>query len=172
MTNIVNLNISELVISKEPVIVSTVLGSCVSVCLFSKLEVGGGIIHYALPELPKSTNDNPLRYGDYAIEKLIVSSSQHLGLKPFQFVAKLVGGANNIASEHPSQHVGDENVKIARKLLDKYGIEIIGEDVGGVYGRKVLFHLQTGRLQVAFVGPGFSRPSASKAASLPIKKAK
>lgn len=54
---------------------------------------------------------------------------------------------------------------------DKHSIEIVGEDVGGVYGRKVLFHLQTGLLQVAFVGPGFSRPSVIKAVGLPVKKA-
>lgn len=85
-------------------------------------------------------------------------------------MAKLVGGANNIASEHPSQHVGSENVKIARNLLSKNKIAIIGEDVVGTRGRKILFHSKTGLLQVAFVGPGFTRPTAAKAIGLPNKK--
>lgn len=167
---IVSLNIAELVVSKEPIVVSTVLGSCVSVCLFSDSIKGGGLIHFALPELPNNSNDNPLRYGNYAIEQLILEVCHHLGLKSHQLKAKLVGGANNIASEHPSQHVGAENVKIAKKLLSKHKIPIVGEDVGGARGRKILFHLDTGRLQVAFVGPGFSRPSAAKAIGLPNKK--
>ncbi|OYZ20081.1 MAG: hypothetical protein B7Y39_11185 [Bdellovibrio sp. 28-41-41] len=167
--DIVSLNIAELVVSKEPVAVSTVLGSCVSVCLFSDSEKGGGVIHYALPELPSNSKDNPLRYGDYAIEDLILKTCHHLGVKSYQLKAKLVGGANNIASEHPSQHVGSENVKIAKKLLSKHKIPIVGEDVGGTRGRKILFHLQTGRLQVAFVGPGYSRPSAAKAIGLSDK---
>jgi two-component system chemotaxis response regulator CheB len=166
---IVSLNIAELVVSKEPVVVSTVLGSCVSVCLFSDSEKGGGVIHFALPELPDNSNDNPLRYGDYAIEKLILETCHHLGVKSYQLKAKLVGGANNIASEHPSQHVGSKNVEIAKKLLSKHKIPIVGEDVGGAHGRKILFHVQTGRLQVAFVGPGYTRPSAAKAIGLPSK---
>tara|TARA_B110001454_G_C12723192_1_gene435845 strand:- start:10310 stop:11896 length:1587 start_codon:yes stop_codon:yes gene_type:complete len=167
---IVSLNIAELVVSKESVVVSTVLGSCVSVCLFSEVVNGGGVIHYALPELPINSIDNPLRYGDYAIEQLILEVCHHLDVKSHQLKAKLVGGANNIASEHPSQHVGAENVKMAKKMLSKHKIPIVGEDVGGTRGRKILFHVQTGRLQVALVGPGFSRPSAAKAISLPNKK--
>lgn len=170
--DIINLNISELIVSKQPIVISTILGSCVSVCLYSDTEKGGGVIHYALPELPHNSQDNPLRYGDYAIEKLITETCQHLNLQPFQLKAKLVGGANNIASEHPSQHVGTENVKIAKSLLSKYNIPIIGEDTGGSRGRKILFHVQTGRLQVAFVGPGFSRPSAHSAIHLPNSKEK
>lgn len=167
---IVSLNIAELIVSKEPIIVSTVLGSCISVCLFSESIKGGGVIHYALPELPNNSTDNPLRYGDYAIEQLILEVCHNLDLKSYQLKAKLVGGANNIASEHPSQHVGSENIKIAKKLLSKHKIPIVGEDVGGTRGRKILFHLETGRLQVAFVGPGFSRPSAAKAIAQPDKK--
>ena len=166
---ILKLNIAELIVTKEPIVVSTVLGSCVSVCFFSESSKGGGIIHYAIPELPKASNDNPLRYGDYAIEKLVSETCECLGVNPRELKAKLAGGANNIASEHPSQHVGAENVKIAKKLLAKHQIPIVGEDVGGAQGRKILFHVQTGRLQVAFVGPGYSRPSASAAINLPKK---
>lgn len=170
--NIVNLNIAELIVSNEPIVINTVLGSCVSVCLFSEIKKGGGVIHYALPELPESTTDSELRYGSYAIETLIVEVCQHLGVKSRELKAKLVGGASNISSEIPSQQVGAENIKIARKLLAKHSIPIVGEDVGGSQGRKVLFHVQTGRLQVAFVGPGFSRPSAAAAIKLPNRNEK
>lgn len=169
---ITNLSIAELIIAKDPTVICTVLGSCVSVCLFSEIAKGGGIIHYALPQLPETTTDNPLRYGDYAIEKLIEQTCQYLKVQSPQLKAKIVGGANNIASEHPSQMVGSENVKMAKKLLAKYQIPIVGEDVGGSHGRKILFHVQTGRLQVAFVGPGFSRPTAAQAIHLPPKRDK
>ncbi len=164
---IVNLSIAEMIVTKDPVVICTVLGSCVSVCLFDENAKGGGIIHYALPLITDTTCDNPLRYGDYAIVKLIEQTCQHLTIRPEQLKAKVVGGANNIGSEHPTQHVGSENIKIAKSLLDKYHIQIVGEDVGGFHGRKVLFHVYTGRLQVAFVGPGFSRPSAMRAINIP-----
>lgn len=166
---ILSLNIAELIVTKESVVVSTILGSCVSVCLFSEEKKGGGIIHYAIPELPKASSDNPLRYGDYAIEKLISETCKCLEVNPSQLHAKLVGGANNIASAHPAQQVGTENVKVAKQILAKYKIHVVGEDVGGTQGRKILFHIETGRLQVAFVGPGHSRPSAATAINLPDK---
>ena len=169
---IVNLNIAEIVVTKDPVVVCTVLGSCVSVCLFSEEDQAGGIIHYALPHLSEGQHDNLLRYGDQAIKILVDELCKITGQSAEAFSAKIVGGANNIASEHPAQKIGEANVKIARKLLAQYGIKIVGEDVGGVQGRKILFHIQTGRLQSAFVGAGFSRPSAEKAIQLPNTLAK
>lgn len=169
-TEIVSLNISELIVTSEPIVVSTVLGSCVSVCLFSEFAKGGGIIHYALPELLNKSKDDPLRFGDYAIQKLVETTCHHLELKPSQLKAKIVGGANNIASETTSRQIGFENVALAKKLLADYGIPIVGQDVGGIRGRKILFHIQSGRLQVAFVGHKGSRPSALKAIELPVKK--
>lgn len=165
-----NLNIAEIFVSKESIVVSTVLGSCVSVCLFSAKGEGGGIIHYALPMLPEEKNVNPLRYGDTAIEQLVNEVCQLLKVQPSDLKAKVVGGASNISSSHPSQHVGEENVQIAFKILKEYGIEVVGHEVGGERGRKILFHVLTGRLQVAFVGPGFSRPSNAEAVNQPKKQ--
>lgn len=163
------MNIAELVVTTEPVVICTVLGSCVSVCLFTENHYAGGMIHYALPLLPKNSDETPLRYGDYAITTLITELAKLAGCPPSSLVAKIIGGADNIASEHASQKVGTANVKIARKLLFDSGIRVIGEDVGGDLGRKVLFHIKTGRLQSAFVGPGFCRPSAEKAIQLPVR---
>jgi two-component system chemotaxis response regulator CheB len=47
---------------------------------------------------------------------------------------------------------GPENIEIAKMLLARYHIPIIGEDTGGSAGRKVLFHTHTGRLQVSPMG--------------------
>jgi len=42
--------------------------------------------------------------------------------------------------------VGHENVAIARSVLQKKGIAIVSEDVGGNMGRKVVFDTETGQL--------------------------
>ena len=142
---ILNLSIAELIVTSEDVVVSTVLGSCVSVCLFANDRVGGGIIHFALPKIPNNDVSDPFKYGDYAIEKLVQYTAEQLEVDPRRLVAKIVGGANNIGSEHASQKVGQENVNLARKMLAKFGIAIVGEDVGGGHGRKILFHTLDGR---------------------------
>lgn len=169
---IININIAEMLVTTDDVVICTVLGSCVSVCLFTADEMGGGMIHYALPELPQAKKDDPLRYGDYAIMQLITELSAITGRPPHKFIAKVIGGANNIASKTESHDVGTANVLMAKKILTEYKIKIIGEELGGDTGRKVLFHVKSGRLQSAFVGPGFSRPSASKAIELKDSKKK
>ncbi len=160
---IVSLNISELIVTAEPVVVSTVLGSCVSICLYSPESRCGGMIHFALPEMPDGSDDEPLRYGNYAIPKLIDELENLTGRPAARFVAKIIGGANNIGSEKAHNNIGNANVEIACKILRDLGIKIIAKDVGGAVGRKALFHVTTGRLQSALVGPGHTRPSAEKA---------
>lgn len=153
---ILNLNIAELIVTSEPVVISTVLGSCVSVCLFSRSARAGGMIHYALPKA-EGVHEEPLRYGNFAIPQLVRELEAMTGTS--DFVAKIVGGANNIGSEKAYYNIGDENVNTAREILRQLGVEIVAEDVGGNDGRKVLFHTMTGRLQSAPVGPGHDRRS-------------
>jgi len=162
---ILSLNIAELIVAKEDIVVSTVLGSCISVFLFSPTKRAGGVIHYALPRRFDLKEDEPLKYGDFAIPKLIAEMENLTGTESSTFVAKLIGGANNVGSSKPHNNIGNENIYIAREILKQYGIKIIAEDVGGRVGRKALFHICTGRLQSALVGPGYSRPSAEKAIS-------
>lgn len=108
------------------------------------------MIHYALPEAGGNTSAHEaFRYGDKAIPQLI-EELQHLsGLSANQFVAKIVGGGKDVESRVENIQAGDANVAFARKMLSHYGISIVGESVGGEVGRKVIFHIPEGRLQVA-----------------------
>ena len=138
---VINLKIGEIVVTDEPVIISTVLGSCISVCISSTTDSTAGMIHYALPKAPTACADvNKFRYGDLAIPTLINYLIKTTGNNSSQFVAKIVGGANQI---------GHENYLLAKETLKSFDIKIIGEDVGGSVGRKVLFHVESGRLQVS-----------------------
>lgn len=149
-----HLNIAEIIVADKPATISTVLGSCISVCLFTKNNMAGGMIHYALPE-PQSGQlpGDPYRYGSLAIPKLIEELQKATGMSPESFVAKIVGGASETGGNMSSYPVGEENIKVARKILQHYHIPIVGESVGGVGGKKVLFHIPSGRLQVASLAP-------------------
>jgi chemotaxis protein CheD len=108
------------------------------------------MIHYALPIAPPNFKDlEAFRYGDLAIPALVNSLSDLIAKKPLTFLAKIVGGAQNISNMSPQSNVGSENTMIAWKILADFGISVVGSDVGGMFGRKVLFHVQDGRLQVA-----------------------
>lgn len=151
-SQIVHLNIGELLVGGAPHVFSTVLGSCVSVALFSPDTGWGGLIHYALPDLPKGLDPESLealRYGEAAIPVLVNSLMQQTGLPASRFVAKIVGGASGLSDAR--HNVGPENIRRADSSLKQFGIKVIGRDVGGARGRKILFHPGNGRLQVALL---------------------
>ena len=62
--------------------------------------------------------------------------------------ARLVGGASMFASLQPAGTIqmGERNVHAAREVLHRHGIQLVGEAVGGDFGRSVDFHLDTGRV--------------------------
>src|SRR5258706_10049652 len=72
--------------SAAPGLVTTVLGSCVGVCLWDPLRRVGGMNHYVLPLSP--ADDRTPRYGDVAIERLIEAMAR-LGCRVGDLVAKL-----------------------------------------------------------------------------------
>jgi chemotaxis protein CheD len=64
------LNPGELIFSKKPIVVKTVLGSCVAVCIYDKVNRWGGICHYLLPVAP-SDEQRSTKFGDVAIKTLL-----------------------------------------------------------------------------------------------------
>jgi chemotaxis protein CheD len=137
----------QIVTSGQPIMVSTILGSCVSICLWDPAAKIGGINHYLLPNNPLPNNPNAqsdLRYGNTATERLI-ETLLGLGVKKQRIVAKVVGGASILTSfSDTRKSIGDQNVDIARTLLAKHGINVSGEQTGGTRGRKLLFHTGNG----------------------------
>ncbi|MEA2165688.1 MAG: chemotaxis protein CheD [Thermoanaerobaculia bacterium] len=132
-----------IVTSSQPLMVTTILGSCVSICLWDPAAKVGGINHFLLPKNPL-TEQSDLRYGNTATERLIEEMLAK-GVKKQRIVAKLVGGASILAGSAGSrQSIGDQNVGIARQLLARHGIQVSGEQTGGTRGRKLLFHTGNG----------------------------
>jgi chemotaxis protein CheD len=129
--------------ASQPLLVSTILGSCIAVCLWDDTARFAGINHYLLPSDPVR-GQSDLRYGNVAIERLIdemVSS----GAMTQRLVAKIVGGASILGSGgNQRQSIGDQNAAVARQILQKHGVAITAEQTGGPRGRKLLFHTGTG----------------------------
>jgi two-component system chemotaxis response regulator CheB len=141
-------------VDAEASIVSTILGSCVSVCLFSPKAKVGGIIHFALPDRSHATNSsrNDLNFGDSAIAILYKKMLEIPGVEKTDLVAKIVGGANVVNELTHLNSIGDLNVLMARNVLKKLQVKVLGEDVGGIKGRKVFFYTDSGRLRVSKIG--------------------
>ncbi|MCL4818730.1 MAG: chemotaxis protein CheD [Vicinamibacteria bacterium] len=136
----------QLVASGEPLVISTVLGSCVSVCLWDPHAKVGGMNHFLLPEGPEA--DASPRYAAPAIDALI-AQVRGLGSRNGSLTARLFGGACVIeAFRRREGHLGQRNVEIARERLRAVGVPIVGEDVGGGRGRRLHFSLGDGTVTV------------------------
>jgi len=143
----VYLHPGQLYVTAETVLVSTILGSCVAVCLWDPVAAIGGMNHFLLPSGP-SGNANDLRYGNRAMERLIAAMVAK-GAAPERLVAKVFGGACVIAGfSGARQAIGAKNVAVAREALAHNGIAVRAEQTGGRRGRKLLFHTGHGAAYV------------------------
>lgn len=129
-------------VSKEPAIIKTVLGSCISVCLYDTKHKFGGMNHFMLPEIKESKladDYNNTRYGIFAMEVLI-NEIIKLGGRKENLTAKIFGGGHVLRNMTSNiLKVPDKNIEFAKKFLSTEKIPIISEDVGGNMPRKVFF---------------------------------
>ena len=122
--------------------VTTVLGSCVSVCLWDSVRKLGGINHYMLPLWNGDGLASP-RYGNIAIAKLI-EKMLDLGSDRGSLKAKVFGGGDVLNVTSAFMNIGARNVVLAEDMLRDEKIPIVSADTGGRNGRKVLFNTRTG----------------------------
>lgn len=134
---------------KEPHVVTTILGSCVAVCLWDPVLGQGGINHYMLPLWNGQGLASP-RYGNIAIERL-VERLVALGSRKENLKAKVFGGGEVLDTNLDSFHIGQRNIKIAMEMLADYGIPVIAQSVGGKQGRKIEFTTSTGEVRQKYI---------------------
>ena len=140
---------STIFISKEPFYVTTILGSCVAVCIWDSFLNIGAINHYMLPLWNGQGLASP-KYGNIAIKKTI-EKMQNLGSKVENMKAKMFGGGEILDSKTAQFNIGNRNIEIAMLMLDDYKIPIISSSTGGNRGRKILFNTQTGEVKQKFI---------------------
>jgi chemotaxis protein CheD len=141
---VVHLHAGQTFVSSQSCTISTVLGSCVAVCLVDPARGSGGANHYLLP-MHVVGNNGSARFGNVAIEEL-VNKMLLLGSRRHELQAKVFGGASTmqVAGRPETESLGWQNVEVARRVLAAHGIPIVAEDVGGARGRKLLFSTDRG----------------------------
>jgi chemotaxis protein CheD len=133
----------ELVIAEEPVMVTTVLGSCISVTMFHPGTGAATICHGMLPSGGKS---NSFKYVDSSVRHM-VSFFDRLKISREELQVKLFGGADMFSCTQQSVRsltVGWQNITVANRCLEEYGLMPTASDVGGKKGRKLIFKTDSG----------------------------
>ncbi len=139
----------EYYVTVRDMLIVTVLGSCVSVCLRDRLTGVGGMNHFMLPGNgdseagPVSTS---ARYGSYAMD-ILINHLLKLGADRRRMEAKVFGGGR-VLSGFTVNQVGDRNAEFVLNYLKEENIPIAAQDLLDVYPRKVYFFPASGRVLV------------------------
>lgn len=137
----------ELIMSEKPVMITTVLGSCISVTMFHPPTGVAAICHGMLPNGGTSES---FKYVDSAL-RYMVRYFHHLEIPRKELQVKLFGGAdmfNSGRSGIRNLTVGWQNIAVASRCLKEYGLIPTAADVGGQMGRKLIFKTDTGVIYI------------------------
>jgi len=140
----VYLHPAQMHVATAPCAIRTLLGSCVAVCVWDPEARVGGAVHYLLPRGRHSHGETG-RYGTLAIPALI-RAVHALGGRPGALKAKIFGGARVLPSLGSSSgsSLGDSNAAVAWEMLSAENVPVLGSDLGGDRGRRVLFQVEDG----------------------------
>ena len=135
----------EFFVSSTPMVIYTVLGSCISACIRDPIVRVGGMNHFMLPEPKEAEHDSwgeSTRYGSFAMESLINAILKHGGIKN-RLEIKLFGAGKIYDSQID---VGDKNAKWVTQYLESEGLAVSNADLGNVFPRKVYYFTESGRV--------------------------
>ena len=136
----------EYYVTTRDMVLTTVLGSCVSACIYDFQSGIGGMNHFMLPtgkdehgaQLPSA------RFGDSAME-ILIREILGRGARRANLVAKVFGGGN-VQRAMITTHVGTENARFVKEYLAKQKISILATDLAGINPRKIHFFPKSGKV--------------------------
>ncbi|MCB1752413.1 MAG: chemoreceptor glutamine deamidase CheD [Gammaproteobacteria bacterium] len=141
----------EYYVSVQDELITTVLGSCISACIRDKVHRIGGMNHFMLPASAdgrwggnEGIAGSATRYGNYAMEHMINDILKHGGVRR-NLEVKVFGGGRIIDG---MGNVGNNNIAFIREYLRIEGLPLVGEDLGDIYPRKVVYLPSSGRVWV------------------------
>lgn len=146
-TNAVKILPGEYHATDDDTIITTVLGSCVSVCLYDTVNGIGGMNHFMLPgdmDGPGRSGNGSARYGTNAM-KLLIEHVIQLGAVRACLEAKIFGAGRVMDG---MSDVGRQNADFAMRYLNEQKIRISAVDVGDTCPRKIFFSPATGQVFV------------------------
>ncbi len=135
--------------------ISTVLGSCISIALYDEERSIGGLNHFMLAKdcsLDTDEGDRLMgKFGEYAIE-LLIKDLEKKGVPLSRLTAKVFGGSNvfKLPSTSGAQ-VGDVNIKFAFEFLKKKNIPVAMSNTGGNLPRKIFFDPVTSKVYMKYI---------------------
>ncbi len=153
---IMYVGVGEYAASKENTIKTMALGSCVAVIVLDTQNRAVGMLHVALPESSinkKRAAERPGMFADTGIPNLLDEMKKlgYVGQK--KLIVKLAGGAS-IMDPNNTFNIGKRNILAVKKILWRFQLGAIAEDVGGSISRTVSVDINSGKVIISSPGRG------------------
>lgn len=140
--------LSEYVIATEgETLIAYGIGSCVAIICYDPKAGVGGLANAVLPDQSRGAGETTGKYVDTAIGALLQDLTER-GANIARLEAYLAGGSEMITFDALKTAVGQQNVDAATDRLEAFGVPIVSSDVGGDYGRVVVFDTDEGTIRV------------------------
>ncbi|MCJ8330978.1 MAG: response regulator [Lentisphaeria bacterium] len=138
----------ELTFQRLPTEVTTILGSCVAVCIYDKKKHWGGMNHYMLASADARHSMEQNKMGVFAINNLL-KIAQKSGCSFSDLEASIYGGAKVLKSQGNTiqSDIGGQNILIAKDILAKHNIQIMRNETGGQAGRRICMNTHTNEIK-------------------------
>ena len=150
------MRVADYAVAKGDAVLTTIgLGSCVAIAIYDPATRVGGLAHILLPaEGLSRDSSNPAKFPGTAVP-LLLSEMKKLGARG-PFSARIVGGSSMFGTLLPASgiNMGERNAAASRQALERAGVRLEAQDVGGDHGRSVYFRLADGRLTVRSLKKG------------------
>ncbi|OIO00095.1 MAG: hypothetical protein AUJ49_10145 [Desulfovibrionaceae bacterium CG1_02_65_16] len=148
-----HVSIGDCAFATRAMLLTTVLGSCVSATFHHPARRAGGMFHAMLPDKSlrrHTTSARECTFADLAVEAML-ERFRAAGMPPRELEVKLFGGANTLQESYAPDlremlNVGRKNVESALAALARHGLRPKSRDVLGGQGRKLYFATATGEI--------------------------
>jgi len=151
MNDPLNIGLGERVVSQNPldVLVAYGLGSCLGISMYDPVKRISGMLHAVLPARGNGADPHSAKYVDSGIEGLLAEMLK-AGAERRRIVIRMAGGANMLMTSGLSStfDIGTRNIGSAHATLQRLGMPLKAEDVGGNLGRTVRVYVGDGRMTV------------------------
>lgn len=139
----------EYYVTAKDMVLTTVLGSCVSACLRDTTAGIGGMNHFMLPDDSDPASRDPaaaMRYGAYAMEMLL-NELIKAGARRERLEAKVFGGGAVLANM-TMLNIGERNADFVLRYLQLEQVRIAAQDLRGDLPRRINYFPASGRVTV------------------------
>lgn len=147
--------------------VRTLLGSCVSLTVWHPRLKIGGMCHFLLPRRTGLSEAKDGRFGEEAMD-ILLRNIQAANTRPEEYQVKLFGGGSMFYPPRFESGAGCDiprlNVEMGRELVQRYGLHLEAEDLGGFGHRQVLFDIGSGDVWVRRNTAAFSQENVKPGA--------